>query len=441
MLSKEEKKGKLGVVLLTLFVTGTIVGSGVYMLPASLAGYGSIGLLAWIVVTIGAIFLALIFAKMSTVCPITGGPYTYTHIEFGDYPGFQTAYCYWISAFVGNTSLLPPTIGYLSVFFPGVKEHSLIVSLILVWIFAGINIIGVRKVGFVNAVMTVLKFMPIVIVAIFAWSHFHSEYITNNFNISGESSISVFTIAAALTLWSFVGVESATVPAGSVIKPTRTIPIATIFGTLVAALAYVITCTAIMGMIPMTELSHCTSPFSVAGTIILGNFGKIVVTIGVLFSLLSGVNAWTLLASQVAMAAADDNLFPKVFAIRNKYNVPANGIIITTVLVSILLIISSSLDLIAQFELFILSATSLVVIPYLYTSFAQIIYLFKNKETAKGFKTNLIIAIIGGLFSFFALFSAGKDVIFYVMIFIVLNVPLYAIVLCGRNKKEKNEQK
>jgi len=112
---KEEKRGKLGVTLLTLFVTGTIVGSGVYMLPASLAGFGSIGLLSWFVVTIGAVFLALIFAKMSTVCPVTGGPYTYTHNEFGDYPGFQTAYCYWISAFVGNTSLLPPTIGYLSV--------------------------------------------------------------------------------------------------------------------------------------------------------------------------------------------------------------------------------------------------------------------------------------------------------------------------------------
>ena len=431
----DENKGKLGVILLTLFVTGTIVGSGVYMLPAALAGYGSIGLVAWIAVTIGAIFLALIFAHMSTVCPITGGPYTYTHKEFGDYPGFQTAYCYWISAFVGNTSLLPPTIGYLAVFFPGVRDNALIVSLILVWIFAGINIIGVKKVGFVNAVMTVLKFMPIVIVALFAWKHFHPSYITSNFNVTNQSSISIFTIAAALTLWSFVGVEAATVPAGSVINPKKTIPIATITGTLVAAVAYIITCTAIMGMIPMQELSQCTSPFSVAGTIILGKFGEVVVTIGVLFSLLSGVNAWTLLASQVAMAAADDGLFPAIFSKRNKFDVPVFGIVITTTLVSILLIMTSSLDLIEQFEIFILSATSLVVIPYLFTSFAQIIFLFKNRDTASGFYKNMIIAIIGGIFSFFALFSAGEGVIFYVMIFLLLNVPLYAIVLCGRHKK------
>ena len=432
---KQEKKGKLGVTLLTMFVTGTIVGSGVYMLPASLASFGSIGLLSWAVVAVGAVFLALIFAKMSTVYPVTGGPYTYAHIEFGNYSGFQTAYCYWLSAFMGNTSLLPPTIGYLAVFYPGVKEHSLLVSLIFVWIFALINIVGIRKVGMINAVMTVLKFLPILIVGLFAWSHFNPTYITHNFNVTGESSLSVFTIAAALTLWSFVGVEAATVPASSVINPKKSIPIATITGTLIAAVAYIITCTAIMGMIPINELSGCTSPFSVAGKIIMGDFGMTIVTIGVLFSLLSGINAWTLLASQVAMAAGDDGLFPAVFKKRNKFGVPAYGIIITTVLVSILLIITSSLNLIKQFEIFILSATSLVVIPYLYTSCAEVIYLARNKKTGTHFKINLTIAIIGGIFSLFALFSAGKEIIFYVMIFLMLSIPLYTIILCGKKKK------
>lgn len=437
---EHKKDQKLGLPLLTLFVTGTIVGSGVFMLPTSLAGYGSIGLLAWFIVALGAIFLALVFAKMSTIIPVTGGPYTYAHVEFGDYVGFQTGYCYWISAFVGNTSLLPPTIGYLSVFCPFVKDHSLIVSLILVWFFAMINIIGVRKVGIINAIMTVLKFLPLLVVGIFAWSHFDPTLITQNFNISGKPSVSIFTMAAALTLWSFVGVESATVPAGSVKNPKFTIPIATIVGTSIAAISYIVTCTAIMGMIPMQELAVNTSPFSTAGNIILGSWGKIVVTIGVLFSLLSGINAWTLLASQVAMAAAHDSLFPSIFGIKNKYDVPVYGIIITTSLVSLLLILTSSLELIEQFEVFILSATTLVVIPYMFTSFAELIHLFKNKRITKHFWTNFIIAIIGGVFSLFACMSAGKDVLFFVMLFLMLSIPLYAIVLCGRHLKQGIEE-
>jgi len=432
----EVQSKKMGVWLLTLFVAGTIVGSGVYMLPATLAGFGSIGLVAWIITAIGAVFLALVFAKMGTLMPVTGGPYTYAHAEFGNYIGFQTAYCYWIAAFVGNASLVPAIIGYLSVFHPNVQDHSLIIGLCFVWLFAIVNLFGVRGVGIVGAVTTFFKFIPILVVAFLGWKYFDSSNITSNFNVSGQSTMHALTFAAALTLWSFVGVESATVPAGDVINPKRTIPIATITGTLIAAFAYIITCTSIMGMIPMKELATCASPFARAGEIIFGTWGGYFITFGALFSLIGGLNAWTLLETQVAMAAAKDGLFPQIFAKKNKHGVPAWGIVITTLFISLILILTSTMDLIKQFEIFILSATTMQVIPYLYTSVAEIIYMLRHKKMAANFKTHIFIASVGSIFSIWAVMGAGAEVVYFVMLFILISIPLYAIVLYQKQKRE-----
>ncbi len=419
----------MGLFLLTLFVTGTIVGSGVYMLPAALAKLGSIGLLSWIATSIGAIFLALVFAKMSRIKPATGGPYAYAHEEFGNLTGYQTAYCYWIAAWVGNTSLIPPTIGYLSVFYPVVQEHKLITGLALLWLFAIINLFGVKRVGIFNALATFIKFMPIIIVGVAGWFFFNPSYITNNFNISTQSSISAFTLAATLTLWSFVGVEAATVPAGSVLRPERTIPIATITGTLIAAVAYIATCTVIMGMIPMKQLAESVSPFADAGAVIMGNTGCYIIAVGALFSLFGGLNSWTLLASQVAMATAEDNLFPKIFAKKNKFDVPMHGIIITAILSSILLISTAELPLAKEFEVFILAATTLTSITYLYTSVAEIIHMTRNKAKEKYPKVNTIIAIIGCAFSIFAIMSSTNDVICYVMFILIIGIAAYPFLI------------
>ena len=429
------KKTKMGTFLLTMFVTGTIVGSGIYMLPASLARLGSIGLLAWVMTTIGAIFLALVFAKMGTLYPTTGGPYTYAHAEFGNYIGFQSAYCYWIGAFVGNASLIPPTIGYLSFFFPHVQQYNLLIQLLFLWFFAIVNLFGVRKVGIINAIATVCKFVPILVVAFLGWRYFHPTYITHAFNVSPLSNTSAFTLAATLTLWSFIGVEAATVPAGDVLKPRRTIPIATIAGTLIAAVAYVITCTSIMGMIPMGELATCQYPFAAAAKIILGERGACIVTLGGLFALLGGLNAWTLLASQVPMAAANDELFPKIFAKKNKYGVPAWGIIITSIIISFLLILSASEGVIKQFEILILAATTMQVIPYIYTTLAELAYMIRHKKTAANFKTHVFIAVIGTIFSCYALIGAGTKILLIVAFFVILSVPLYLLLFFQKRRK------
>ncbi|HJO92981.1 MAG TPA: amino acid permease [Victivallales bacterium] len=438
-MSTEHTGKKIGAWILTFFVAGTIVGSGVYMLPASLAGYGSIGLVSWIVTAIGAVFLALVFAKLGSVMPANGGPYAYSHAEFGDFVGFQTAYCYWLTAWVGNISYIPATIGYLAFFFPHVTHYSAYIGVGLLWLFGIINMIGVKNAGIVAVITTIFKFIPLIIVVALGWAYFHPSYLSSSFNISGGSTVSAFTIAAALTLWSFLGVEAATVPAGSVKNAKRNIPLATIIGTLSAAALYIITCALIMGMIPMKQLSVSTFPFSEAGKILLGSFGGFIITFGALFSLLGAINSWTLLGVQATMSAAEDGLFPKVFGKRNKFGVPGWGIFITTLVSSVLYYFTSYLNLIKQFEIFILAATSLAVIAYLYTCIAEIVFLYKNKMKITRVKINIFIAVIGALFSIFAIASSSVDVVYFVMILLLISIPLYGLMVIQKNK-DKNKQ-
>ncbi|MCP4178977.1 MAG: amino acid permease [bacterium] len=440
-MSTDKTGKKIGAWILTFLVAGTIVGSGVYMLPASLAGFGSIGLVSWIVTAIGAVFLALVFAKLGSVMPANGGPYAYSHAEFGDFVGFQTAYCYWLTAWVGNISYIPATIGYLAFFFPNITHYTAYIGVGLLWIFGIINMLGVKNAGIVGVFTTVLKFIPLIIVVGLGWAYFHPSYLTSHFNVSGGTSISAFTLAAALTLWSFLGVEAATVPAGSVKNPKRNIPLATIIGTLAAAALYIVSCALIMGMIPMKELAASTFPFSAAGEILLGNFGGFIITFGALFSLLGAINSWTLLGVQATMSASDDGLFPKIFGKRNKFGVPGWGIFITTLVSSVLFYFTSYLNLIQQFEIFILSATSLAVIAYLYTCVAEIVFLHKNKKKISRVKINIFIAIIGALFSLFAIASSTDQVVYFVMILLLISIPLYGLMVIQKNKEKKKQSK
>ncbi len=433
------KTGKVGIFILTMLVTGNIVGSGVLLLPSSLAKYGSIGILSWILTSVGAIFLALVFAKMSSVMPKTGGPYAYVRAEFGEYLGFQTAYSYWIAVWAGNAALVTALVSYLAVFFPilRVPHVALIAGLGFLWLFTLTNVFGVRRAGIFGVVITILKFSPLVLIAVFGWWHFHPQYITSSFNVSGQSDFSALTAAGALTLWSFVGVETASIPAGDVNNPSKTIPIATITGALLAAVIYILCCIVIMGMVPMQELQGMSSPFAYAGGIIFGVWGKYIIAAGAVFAIGGALNGWTLLQSQVAMAAADDHLFPKLFSIRNKYGVPIWGLIITSIIISVVLVMTSSFNLVKEFEILILAATTMTVIPYFYTAVAQIVYMISNKKFEPKAPLNIFIAVIGGIYSFWAISGTTSNVIYYVTLLLLFSIPLYAIVRCQRLKKQE----
>jgi basic amino acid/polyamine antiporter, APA family len=432
-LNKNEKK--LGVFSLTALVTGNMVGSGIFLLPSTMARLGSLSLVSWIFTTIGSLFLAFVFSRLSMLFPKTGGPYAYVQAGLGNALGFQTAYCYWINVWVGNAAIALAGIGYLSIFFPAFATpwNACIATIASVWIFTFINLRGIQTAGIVQLVTTILKLIPIFFVGLFGWIFFQIENITESLNVSSPqiTNFDVITQGATLTLWAFIGLESATVPASSVENPKRTIPLATIIGTSIAAVAYIVCSIVIMGIIPNEVLQNSLSPFADVAEIMVGDWGKWVIAAGAVVSCFGALNGWTLIQGQIPMAAADDHLFMKIFSRKNKHGVPFYGLVITSILVTLLLLLTSSPDLIHQYKLIILIATLSSLISYFYTPIAEII-LLKTKVFPFS-KTAIIGASMAMIYAFWAIMGSGMEVLSYGALLILISIALFVFI--ADNKK------
>jgi basic amino acid/polyamine antiporter, APA family len=418
---------KLGIFSLTSLVTGNMIGSGIFLLPSAMARLGSMTLLSWVFTALGSLFLAFVFARLSTMIPKTGGPYAYAHAGLGNAIGFQTAFCYWVNAWIGNSAIVLAAVGYLTVFFPGAADPKIgcLIAIGLVWLFTWINIRGVHTAGIVQLVSTIMKLIPLLLIIGFGWFYFHVEYITDSLNVAVPpiSGFDVITQGATLALWGFTGLESASVPADSVENPTRTIPIATILGTLIASACYILGSTVIMGMIPNEVLQNSSSPFATAAQMIFGDWGKWLIALGAVISMLGCLNGWILVQGQIPMAAADDHLFLKVFARRNKHGVPAYGLIISSILITILLLLTISPDLVKQYKLILLTATFTALISYLYTPVAEIVLL-----RGGGFpfsKRSICVAVVAVLYSFWAIIGTGTEVLSIGVLLVLASIPLY----------------
>jgi len=433
----EQHKKTLGFWMLTALVVGNMVGSGVFLLPASLAKFGTISIVGWGLTALGAILLALVFCRLSRFMPRTGGHYVYCHEAFGDFIGFQVAYNYWMAVWIGNAAIVVAFIGYLSVFWPALAYTpwlSLTVSIVLVWTLTIVNIIGLRAAGIVQVVTTILKLLPLFLLVCVGLWFVKVEHL-QVFNISGHSHLSALTSIAAITLWSFIGFESATIPADNVINPRRNIPLATIIGTLLATVIYLLGTTAVMGILPMKLLAHSSSPFADAARTIFGNYGADIVAMAAVIACLGTLNGWILLQGQMPMAAARDGLFPKIFSKTTPQETPYIGLIVSSFLITGLLIMRYGASLVDEFTFIILLAVLASLIPYLFTTIAEIILYLQNPERLEG-KSLLRSIVLSGLafaYAFWAIAGAGMDVVYYGMLLFLSGVPLYA---CMYSKKQ-----
>jgi len=433
---------KMGLWMLTALVAGNMIGSGIFLLPSNLAKIGSITLYSWLFTTIGAFLLALLFSRMSQLVTKAGGPYAYTRAAFGDFMGFQTAYSYWVTVWVGNAAIALAAIGYARVFWPALDNSTItcFATIALVWLISLINCHGAKTIGAFQLLTTICKIAPLLFIGIVGWWYFHPSYITQSFNLSTQSNFTAISNGAALTLWAFIGVESAVVGSDTVANPKRTIPLATLLGTLIAASVYIACSTVIMGMVPAAKLIQSASPFAIAAKQILGAWGAQLVAATAIISCVGALNGWVLLQGQVAMAAAEDRLFPKIFGVRNRHDIPAKGVIITSILISLLLFLTASPNLVKQFHLIILLAVLTALIPYFYTAMAAIIIMPQKIVNKKELHFSMVIAVLAGIYSFWTLLSSGKTIVFYGSILIFSSLPLYAWLRWHQNKGLKNEK-
>ena len=423
-------KRSMGLWMATALVVGNMIGSGVFLLPASLADTaGPVSMLGWVFTGAGAILLALVFANLGRALPRTGGPYAYAKRAFGDFVGFQTAWGYWIAAWAGNAAIAVAFVGYLAVFWPQVGTEHLLGALVgigVIWLVTAINILGVRETGRVQLVTTVLKFVPLAVIGI-----------VGLFFIDGGNyepfaphgtSIGLLSSTAALTLWAFIGLESATVPAEEVKDPERTIPRATILGTVLATVVYIVATVSIMGIIPTGELAASTSPFAdAAGQVFGGGWDKVIALVA-LVSTFGALNGWILIQGRVPLAAAEDGMFPAPFArVHGTRKTPVFGLVVSSVLVTALMLMNYTKGLVDAFTFVILLATLTTLVPYAFSAAAQAwLWLVEPDEfNPKHLVRDVVVAALAFAYSVWAIAGAGDDIVTKGFVLLLAGIPVY----------------
>ncbi len=431
-LNNDKPSRKLGVLATAALVVGNMIGSGVYLLPSSLAAYGGVSLLGWLVTSAGAMCLALIFAKLAAVHPADGGPYAYARMAFGDFAGFLVAWGYYVSIWTGNAAIAVAFAGYAGALVPEISSSPVglaLASVGAIWLLTWVNSRGIQESAALQLVTTVLKLVPLLLIGLFGLPALNREHFVP-FNPSGQSLPQAMAATATLTLWAFIGLECASIPAGEVNRPERTIPRATLLGTAAAALVYVGSTTAVLGLVPPGALSNQEAPFAAAAGVLWGGFGSALVAAGAAVSTFGALNGWTLIAGQVPMAAAENGLFPAAFARRNRRGVPVAGILVTSVVASMLSAMSLNRRLVDVFTFAILLSTLNGLIAYLVTSAAFIVLRLRGRSPflAIGARTAVVLGLLGLFYSMWAIIGAGKEVAFWGSLLLLAGVPIHLIL-------------
>ncbi len=440
--SAQEGQGKharsFGLPIATCLVMGNIIGGGIFLLPASVAPYGTISLVAFGVLTLGAIALALVFGRLAERDPRTGGPYVYARGAFGDFAGFLAASSYWITSWVSNAALAVAAVGYLDVLVP-VNEHkwtACLAALVLQLLPALANFAGTRYVGAVQLVATVLKFLPLLLVAVGGLFFFDSANL-GPFQASDDSPVGAVSASAAILLFSYLGVESAAVSAGDVRDPRRNVGRATILGTLGAALVYLLGTLAVFGTVAHDKLVGSTAPFSDAVNVMFGgSWGGTAVALAALVSILGALNGWTLLSAQTPYAAAQDGLFPSAFG-RKKRGVPTVGVLVTVVLASLLTVYNYAAGSGGVFESLVLITTFTATVPYLLATVAQIYFLVSGQRDRVHRGRLVRDAVLAGAafgFSMWLVAGSGYAAVYQGVLFLFVGVLVYAVMAARKQR-------
>jgi APA family basic amino acid/polyamine antiporter len=432
--SKLASPRALGFWMCTALVVGNMIGSGVYMLPASLAPYGWNAVFGWLVTIAGGVCLAVVFAGLAKAFPKDGGPYAYTQEAFGPLVGFLVAWSYWISLWVGNAALAVGSVSYLAVLIPAIVKVPglhLLVSIGSIWLLVGINIVAARLAGAVQLATTMLKLLPLLaVIGLAAWVLGHDPGATLTPFHAADIHIGGITAAATLTLWGMLGVESATVPSGKVRDPERTIPRATLAGTIFTGLVYLLVCSAVVLLMPPEALKASSAPMAdFVGRYWGGQAGKILA----LFAAISGfgaLNGWVLLQGEMPYAMAKGGVFPAFLAKETAGGTPMRAHLVSAGLLTVLVLMNYAKSMAELFTFIALVATTASLFAYLACALAAL----KLQSTGRITRTSAltVIAILAGAYSVFTLVGAGGQAVLLGLGLLAVGAPVYAMMRRAR---------
>lgn len=417
-------------------VMGSMIGSGVFLLPASLAPLGWNSVIGWLITIGGALCVASVFGALSKALPKAGGPYAYTRAAFGDGAGFAVAWAYWISMWVGNAAIATAAVSYLSQLFPVVGTHgvSSAVTIAIIWAFTLINIRGTKLAGQVQIVWTIAKLLPLVAVIGLAAYVLATQgtALVRPFVTADISATSIST-ATILTLWAMLGLELATVPADKVQDPERTINRATLFGTAGAGVIYILVCSAVVLMLPVAITSVSAAPFADFVNIYAGtNAGTAIAAVGAI-SALGALNGWIMCQAEMPAALARDGLFPAFLGKVGANGTPRNAHLFTSTLLTLVILMNSSRSMSSMFEFLILLTTAIVLVMYFGCAAAAFRLMTKGQLPGKaGFKAILLLA---ALYSCWTIYGAGAEALIWGVALLLAGFPVFWLLKLARGSK------
>lgn len=420
-MTQRQYTDKVGLWPMVALVTGNLVGSGVYLLPAILAPFGIISLWGWGATSCGAIMLALVFAQLSARITKTGGPYLYAREAFGDTVGYYVAWGYWVLSWISNPTLAIAAVGYLSLILGGISPlMTFLLELAFIAGFTMFNLFGMKATGRFELIITILKVIPLLLLPLIGIFFMNPDY----FNATLASDFSfgeALNSVAFITLWAFVGLETGTVPAGQVQDPKKTVPRATIIGTVIAAAIYILGTVAIMGVLPPEQLVNSKAPYADAASAIFGGNWAMPVAIAAIVTCMGTLNGWTLIVGRIPYGAAQDGLFPEVFKKTTSHGTPYVGVLVSALCTLPLLLMSLNSTLLEQFQFIVDVAVTLILVVYAVSVLAYFKILYMQKDYHIG---HILLGLGALIFAGWALWAASFKMILMSFTLVGLGIPM-----------------
>jgi putrescine:ornithine antiporter len=422
---------KMTLMQLTVIVAVNMMGSGIIMLPANMAKVGAISLLSWGVTAVGSMAIAYGFAQAGLFNQRPGGMSAYSEDAYGKPGFFMTFYLYFFSLAIGNVAIAISAVGYLATFFPWLSSTpiSTCIGVIgLVWLTTVANFGGPRITGRIGSVTVWGVILPVGLLSIIGWIWFSGQTFAAAWNPQGLSTGAGLGSSIALTLWAFLGMESACQNSDAVENPKKNVPLACMLGTLGAAAIYILSTTVIQGIVPNAELAKSTGPFGlVYAKMFNPTVGSIIMGLAAL-ACLGSLLGWQFTISQTAKSASDDRMFPSVFSKVNLLGAPVAGMIIMGVVQTAMALSTISPSLNEQFNALVNLAVVTNVVPYIISLSALMVMMKNAKVGDKVYRRNTVVALVAMLYSVYAIYASGKDAVLGGMLVMGIGYVIYGFI-------------
>ncbi|CEO39708.1 putrescine-ornithine antiporter [Photobacterium kishitanii] len=422
---------KMGLMGLTTIVTVNMMGSGIILLPSSLAATGGIALLAWVVTAIGALAIAYAFAKCGMYCSDDGGMSAYAEKAHGKSSFFIASYTYYVCLVISAVAIAVSAVGYLEYFIPWLKETPIhtfvgVISILIITMFA--NVRGAKITGGISTITVWGIIIPVLGLSIIGWFWFDPKIFAEAWNPNDISVGSAVYAGMALTLWAFLGIESAGANSGTVENPERNVPLACMLATVFSAATYIASTTVIQGIIPNEVLSKSDSPFGLVFAQMFNPFVGEIITAMAIVACLGSLLGWQFTNAQVSRVAADMRLFPKIFGELNKYDAPFKGMMLMLAFELILAVMTISPTLLKQFNVLVNLAVFINMVPYILSLTALGIIMRNANVNQKEYRNGIIIGSVAVLYSIYGAYSTGEEAVFYGAIITLLGYFFYGFI-------------